>query len=213
MSVIEARGMPVDLCFSLCEPVGEYIYVVSRINSFAELIRVMSGKANWQVRHAAFMRMLEIADFYEEGRCYVMLGAKPTVTELQTANKLADWNYYVVFPSDGQIKEVRNSLNLSGQKRPDVFIVDKKTFRLFRADLKTAGNPSMKTVVKQFVGGAEQAEVVILDISGTISKRKLMMSIRNAFIKASAILLLNYHGKWYQVDRAKAFDKKWLDAI
>lgn len=115
-----------------------------------------------------------------------------------------------MFPNDGQIKEVRSLTNDSGEKRIDVFLIDKVTYKTIAADIKTCGNPSVETIVAHLSGGVNQAPNLILDITGKVSKMKLVKGLRGGWSKRLKFLYLNYHGQWYLLDKAKVFDSTWL---
>lgn len=115
-----------------------------------------------------------------------------------------------MFPNDGQIKEVRSLTNDSGEKRNDVFLIDKVTYKTIAADIKTCGNPSVETIVAHLSGGVNQAPNLILDITGKVSKMKLVKGLRGGWSKRLKFLYLNYHGQWYLLDKAKVFDSTWL---
>ena len=182
------------------------------MGSLADLVDKSEKKALLKERKSAFDKMVGEESY--QIRCdniIVMTGAKPNETELQTAEKLAKTNgYYLVFPNDGQIKEVRKLTNEIGEKRNDVFLIDKVTFKTIAADIKTCGNPSFETIVAHLSGGVNQAPNLILDITGKVSKLNLTIGLRRGWSKRLKSLFLNYHGHWYLLDRNLVYDKKWI---
>ena len=104
-------------------------------------------------------------------------------------------------------------MNESGEKRNDVFLIDKVTFKTIVCDIKTCGNPSIETIIAHLTGGVNQAPNLILDITGKISKAKLTMGLRRGWSKRLKAVYLNYHGQWYLLDREKVFDKEWLGRL
>ena len=58
--------------------------------------------------------------------------------------------------------------------------------------------------------GVNQAPNLILDITGKVSKLKLIKGLRSGWSKRLKVVYLNYHGQWYLIDREKVFDKEWL---
>ena len=141
----------------------------------------------------------------------VMDGARPNETELQTARKLAKTDeYYLVFPSDGQIKEVHRLTSEHGKKRNDIYLIDKLTFKTIIVDIKTCGNPSVETIIAHLSEGVNQAPNLILDITGKIEKTKLIIALRRGWSKRLRYIYLNYHGQWYFLDRDKVFSKNWI---
>ncbi|MBQ7551817.1 MAG: hypothetical protein IJT04_09860 [Bacteroidales bacterium] len=163
-------------------------------------------------RKAAFDKMVEDESYQlRSDHIVIMNGAKPTETELQTAEKLAKTDeYYLVFPNDGQIKEVRNINKEKGEKRNDVFLIDKVTYKTIAADIKTCGNPSVETIIAHLSGGVNQAPNLILDITGKIEKTKLIVGLRRGWSKRLRYVYLNYHGQWYLLDRSKVYSKNWI---
>ena len=178
----------------------------------SDLVDKSVRKAVLKVRKSVFEKMMEEESYQlRNDNIIIMKGAKPSETELQTVDKLAKTNeYYVVFPNDGQIKEVRSLTNDSGEKRNDVFLIDKITYKAIAADIKTCGNPSVETIIAHLSGGVNQAPNLILDITGKMSKAKLIIGLRRGWSKRLKSLYLNYHGQWYRLDRDLVYDKKWL---
>lgn len=144
----------------------------------------------------------------------VMTGAKPNETELQTARKLAKTNeYFIIFPNDGQIKEVHALLKETGKKRNDVYLIDKVTYKTIIVDIKTCGNPSVETIIAHLSEGVNQAPNIILDITGKIEKARLTTGLRRGWSKRLRYLYLNYHGQWYLLDRDNVFSKNWISKM
>lgn len=172
-------------------------------------------KALLKTRKTAFERMMEEESYqiWAEN-IVIMTGAKPNETELQTALKLAKTDEYcIVFPSDGQIKEIKLLTEEPGEKRNDVYLIDKITYKVIAVDIKTCGNPSVETIVAHLSGGVNQAPNLILDITGKVSKLKLIKGLRGGWSRELRSIYLNYHGQWYLLDREKVFDKEWLASV
>ena len=186
-----------------------------RMDSLVDLVDKSERKVLLKTRKTAFEKMVGEESY--QIRCdnvIIMNGAKPNETELQTAEKLAKTGeYYLVFPNDGQIKEVRSLIEEYGEKRNDVFLIDKITYKTIAADIKTCGNPSVETIIAHLSGGVNQAPNLILDITGKVSKFKLIKGLRGGWSKQLKVVFLNYHGKWYLLDRVKVFDKEWLGRV
>ena len=169
-------------------------------------------------RNPIRIRRLIFEELMDEGspQClgngiFVMTGAKPNKTELQTAEKLSKTNeYYIIFPSDGQIKEIKALTNEPGDKRNDIYLIDRTTFKAIAVDIKTCSDPSPETIAAHLSGGVNQAPNIILDITGKTSKAKLTIGLRRGWSKGLSELFLNYHGRWYLLDRRRVFDKKWI---
>lgn len=182
------------------------------MGSLADLVDKSERKVLLKDRKTAFDKMVKEELYQLRGdNIIIMKGAKPNETELQTADKLAKTDeYYVVFPNDGQIKDVRNLTNEIGEKRNDVFLIDKVTFKTIAADIKTCGNPSIETIIAHLSGGVNQAPNIILDITGKVSKIRLVKGLRGGWSRRLRFLYLIYHGRWYLLDKVKVFDKTWL---
>ena len=182
------------------------------MGSLIDLVDKSERKALLKDRKSAFEKMMEEESY--QIRCddiIIMKGARPNETELQTAEKFAKTNeYFVIFPNDGQIKEVRSLSDDIGEKRNDVFLIDKVTFKTIAADIKTCGNPSVETIIAHLSGGVNQAPNLILDITGKVNKIKLVKGLRGGWSKRLKFLYLNYHGQWYLLDKAKVFDRTLL---
>ena len=72
-----------------------------------------------KIREAAFEALMNEGSYQRMGNgIFVMTGAKPNKTELQTAEKLAKTSeYYIIFPSNGQIKEIKTLTKEYGKKK------------------------------------------------------------------------------------------------
>ena len=181
----------------------------------ADLVDKSERKALLKDRKTAFEKMVEEGSYQiRSDNIIIMKGSKPNETELQTAEKLAKIDeYFVVFPNDVQIKDVRNLTNEIGEKRNDVFLIDKVTFKTIAADIKTCGNPSIETIVAHLSGGVNQAPNLILDITGKVEKAKLIIGLRRGWSKRLGYVYLNYHGQWYLLDRSKVYSKNWISKM
>lgn len=178
----------------------------------AILVERSLKRTAFKCRKAAFEALLSDNRYWLiEDNIIVMEGAKPNETELQTALKLAKTDeYFLIFPNDSQIKEVRMLLKEQGEKRNDLYLVDKVTFKTIAVDIKTCGNPSVETIIAHLSGGVNQAPNLILDITGKINKHKLIKGLRGGWSKELRFLYLSYHGQWCLLDKAKVYDRSWL---
>ena len=191
---------------------GKLLSDFSGFGAMAEMIEKSIRNTAQRIRKVTFERMMEEERYkMMEENIIVMDGAHPNEAELQTARKLAKTDeYYLVFPSDGQLKEVRRLTNEPGKKRNDVYLIDKLTFKTIIVDIKTCGNPSVETIIAHLSEGVNQAPNLILDITGRMSKAKLTLGLRRGWSRSLRTLYLNYHGQWYLLDRNLVFDKKWI---
>ena len=182
------------------------------MDSLITLIDNSIKKTVLKIRKTVFDKMMEEEPYRLVGEnILIMNGAKPNEVELQTAVKLAKTDeYYLVFPNDGQIKEIRKLKNESGEKRNDAYLIDKTTYKAIAVDIKTCGDPSPETIIAHLSEGVNQAPNLILDITGKISRAKLTIGLRRGWSRDLKSLYLNYHGHWYLLDRNLVFDKKWI---
>ena len=182
------------------------------MNLLTVLIEKSINRNPIKIRRAIFDTLMDESSYQQFGNnIFIMTGAKPNKTELQTAEKLSKTNeYYIIFPSDGQIKEIKALTNEPGDKRNDIYLIDRTTFKAIAVDIKTCSDPSPETIAAHLSGGVNQAPNLILDITGKISKLNLIKGLRGGWSKRLKFLYLNYHGSWYLIDKAKVFDKSWL---
>lgn len=157
----------------------------------ADLVDKSIKKAILKSRRASFENMMKEESYRKTGEnIIIMKGAQPNETELQTAEKLAKTDeYYLVFPNDGQIKEVRTLIGETGKKKNDIFLIDKITYKTIAVDIKTCGDPSIETIIAHLTEGVNQAPNLILDITGKINKVKLIKGLRGGWSKRLKISL------------------------
>ncbi|MDO5106034.1 hypothetical protein [Capnocytophaga sp.] len=183
-----------------------------QINTFIKLYDFMQVKVASKVREKAFKNMLKNESFKQVDDVFIMQGARLNTTELQTAQKLsrATNGYYVVFPSEGQIKGIKKLIGDVSKKKNDVYLYDKKTFYQKKADLKTLGDVSKETIERHLTDGSKQASVIVMDIQGQTNRHNIIKGLRAGWNKNIKEVLLNYKGKWYEIRKDKLFDDKWL---
>ncbi len=187
---------------------------ITGLGPAVDLITYLVSNKNLKNREKAFKKMLQ-AELHttDKGGAVVMIGAKPTATELQTASKLvqAKNGYNTIFISPYQIKVLKEMMNIKNKTNADVLLIDKKTYVARLADLKTIGNASRETIKAHLMKGSEQAPVVVLDVQGKVKRFDLINGIRDGWCKGTKFILLNYKGQWYEIDKGNAFNKKWLE--
>jgi hypothetical protein len=181
------------------------------VNSLLSLIDFMKNKVAPQLRKIAFENMLKSEKYTKEAGVYFIKGAVYNKTEKQTAIKLSKTEYYVVFPSISQIKAIKKSAEDKDKKINDVYLYDKKTYLQYKADLKTPGDPAIKTISEHISSGSQQAPVIILDITGKVAKKDLIKGIRDGWTKTTKVILLNYKGQWYEIKKENIFKQNWLE--
>lgn len=187
---------------------------ITGLGPAVDLITYLVSNKNLKNREKAFRKMLQ-AELHttDKGGAVVMIGAKPTATELQTASKLvqAKNGYNTIFISPYQIKVLKEMMNIKNKTNADVLLIDKKTYVARLADLKTVGNASRETIKSHIMKGSEQAPVVVLDVQGKVKRFDLINGIRDGWCKNTKFILLNYKGQWYEISREFAFKKRWLE--
>jgi hypothetical protein len=181
------------------------------VNSFLSLIDFMRAKAVPQMRKIAFERMVANEKFIRKDDVFYMKNAVYNPTEKQIAKKLAKAGYYVVFPNNQQIKDIKLMENNASARKNDVYVYDKTTYAQKKIDLKSSGEPSVKSIAYHISSGSGQAPVIALDITGKISKRNLIAGIRSGWSTGIKEILINYRGQWYEINKKRAFDKEWLN--
>ena len=181
-----------------------------QINSLARLIDAFNEKVTPKIRKLAFENMLKYEKYEKEGDVYLMNGAEYNITELQSATKFTKAGYLVVFPSKGQIKQIKKSEGDENKRKNDIYTFNKKDFTKKKAEIKTMGDPSIKTIIEQISSGSGQAPHLVLDITGSVNKTQLLKGIRAGWSKNKNIRVmhLNYKGQWYELDKKKV-ESKW----
>jgi len=184
------------------------------IGSLVDCASYLIENRNLKKREQAFHSMLR-SEIHktDKGGAIIMQGAKPTKTEIQTANKLvqAKNGYNTIFLSPHQISKLKSLLGIENNTNADVLLVDRKSYVARLADLKTIGSASRETLKAHLMKGSEQAPVVVLDIQGQVKRFDLINGIRDGWCKDTKAVLLNYKGQWYEIDKDSAFKKKWLE--
>jgi hypothetical protein len=181
------------------------------VNSFLKLYDFMKQKAIPKYREIAFNKMLENEKYTRDGDVIFMEGSEYDEIEKQSAAKLTKAGFYVVFPGKGQIKNIKKLDEDKSSRKNDIYIYDKKTYNQRKADLKTVNGASPKAISDHIISGSGQAPVIAMDIIGKISKNNLIDAIRSGWAKNTKIILLNYRGQWYEINKDKVFDKYWLN--
>jgi hypothetical protein len=180
------------------------------VNSFLELIDFMRRKVAPRWRQIAFERMIAREKCDRQGDVFYMNGARYNETESQTAQKLAKAGYWVIFPGKGQIKAIKDLEKATDNRENDIYLFHKKSYKQYKVDIKSSGEPSIKSIGHHIASGSGQAPVIALDITGNISKKKLITAIRTGWTNGTKTILLNYKGKWYELDKKKVFGD-WIE--
>ena len=195
-------------------PLGKLRSDPTGIGTLVDCASYLIENRNLKKREQAFHSMLR-SEIHktDKGGAIIMQGAKPTKTEIQTANKLvqAKNGYNTIFLSPHQISKLKEMLGIKNNTNADVLLVDRKSYVARLADLKTIGSASRETIKAHLMKGSEQAHVVVLDIQGQVKRFDLIKGIRDGWCKDTKFVLLNYKGQWYEINKGNAFKKKWLE--
>jgi hypothetical protein len=180
------------------------------VNSFISLIDFMRVKTAPQLRKIAFDLAMKNERYKRENDVFYMDGSVYNRTEKQTAEKLTKAGYYVVFPSGHHIKQIKLKENDITDRKNDVYIYDKKTYKQRKVDLKTVNGAAPESISQHIISGSGQAPVIAIDIIGNINKQNLIKAIRSGWAKETKIVIVNYRGQWYELDKKKVFGN-WID--
>ena len=184
------------------------------IGSIVDFVAYRKDNRSLKQREKAFRKVLQ-SEIHHTDRngAIVMVGAKPTETELHTAGKLvrAKNGYNTIFISQHQVEGIKKILGIKNKTNADILLVDKKTFVSRLADIKTVGNASRETIKAHIMKGSEQAPVVVLDIQGQVKRFDLIKGIRDGWCKNTKSVILNYKGQWYEISKREVFRGKWLE--
>ncbi|MCL1932759.1 MAG: hypothetical protein FWF53_02955 [Candidatus Azobacteroides sp.] len=181
-----------------------------QVNSFLSLIDFMRIKAAPQLRKTAFDLAMKNERYKRENDVFYMEGSVYNRTEKQTAEKLTKAGYFVVFPSGNHIKQIKIKENDTDERKNDVYIYDKKTYKQRKADLKTVNGASPETISQHIISGSGQAPVIAIDIIGSIGKYNLIKAIRSGWTKETKIVMVNYNRQWYEIDKDKLYNN-WME--
>ena len=129
---------------------------------------------------------------------WVMAGANYDATEFHIAEKLARAGQHIIFPNQG---------DLGAGRKNDVYLYDSKTFIQRKVELKVLLGETAETVKKQLISGSGQASVVAYDIQSGIKKNWLIEGLRSGWSDDLKVILLNYKGQWYQLDKKNLFSE------
>ena len=200
--------------FVIESPLGKLRSDPTGIGTLVDFASYWRESRNFNKREQAFHSMLR-SEIHktDKGGAIIMSGAKPTKTEIQTANKLvqAKNGYNTIFVSPHQISKLKVMFGIKNKTNADVLLVDRKSYVARLADLKTIGSASRETIKEHLMKGSEQAPVVVLDIQGQVRRFDLINGIRDGWCKNTKFVLLNYKGQWYEIDKGSAFRRKWLE--
>jgi hypothetical protein len=176
------------------------------IRTFADLITNLAVRAAPHLRRRGLENYLlhnaHLTYEYQTVRkvpafIYVMDGADCDVHEFHIAEKLAKSGYHILFPSRGEMGKGR---------RNDVFLYDIKTFIQLKVELKVLFGQTAEVVASRIRSGSGQADIIAYDIQSNIKKSWLITGLRNGWSGNLQRVLLNWHGRWYDIKKEIIFD-------
>jgi hypothetical protein len=177
------------------------------INTMAELVDAFKEKVSFTIYKKAFNNMLKNEEYEKKGDVYFMKNAVYNKTEAHSAEKLTKAGYFVVFPNQKQINEIKKLEADKSNRKNDIYIYHKRTYFQKKVDLKTINGGSSKAIQEQIISGSGQAPVLALDIQAGVSKNNLITALRNGWTKEIKSLLINWKGRWYEIDKDLLFSK------
>ena len=198
-------------------PTEEALFDPFSINSFLQFVDTYRFKVTPQIRERAFNNMLKNEEYFREGDVFYMKGSDVNKAEEQTAIKLGKAGYYVVFPGKGQKKQIKKLENDKTLCNNDAYIYNKETFYQQKTDIKAVNGGSIEAIKEHISQGSKQAPVVVIDMPATTSRWNVINGIRLGWDKDNTkTILLNWKGRWYNIDKNRAFGKKkenknWLE--
>lgn len=183
-----------------------------QVNSLLKVVDKFREKVAPQIRKKAFKNMLKYEEYSKHGDTYIMKGAEYNDREFQTAQKLSKIKdgYIVVFPSKGQLKEIKELEKSKDAFINDVYLFDKKTYVLKKADLKEVSGGSKEAIKNHVISGSVQAGFVVMELGNTVNRWNFIKGIRLGWGSNTKGVIANWRGQWYEIDKIKAFDDIWF---
>jgi len=125
--------------------------------------------------------------------------------ELETAIKLTEVNYDVIFAPRGLFKR--------DDKKFDVFLL--REHILLKADLKTITSKNPDTIARRIKDGSDQASKIILDIRSDVSTKTLIDGLRSGSTKNALLqeILLFNRNKFYVLSKKQILGKNIYSII
>jgi hypothetical protein len=177
-----------------------------KVKTFADLTRNLSRKAAPEIRKRGFENYLKNSEYqvfeYKEGNTYVIQGAKYNDTEFHIAEKLAKAGYHVLFP---------NERDLGKGRKNDIYLYDVKTYAQTKVELKSLFGNTAESVKSNLICGSGQASIIVYDIQSNIKKYWLIEGLRRGWSNDTKRVILNWKGKWYEINKEYIFKKEWLE--
>jgi hypothetical protein len=133
---------------------------------------------------------------------WIIEGARHDATEFHIAEKLARSGQHVLFPNHGALGDGRKN---------DVYLYDAKTYLQQKVELKALFGETAEALKSQIISGSGQASVIAYDIQSNIKRNWLIDGLRGGWGKDTKIVLLNWKGQWYEINREYAYKKGWLE--
>jgi hypothetical protein len=125
--------------------------------------------------------------------------------ERQTAIKLAQMNYDVVFAPVGMFKR--------DQKKFDVYLL--RDTIILEADLKHVSSKNPLTIAYRIKEGSDQAPRIVLDIASDIDAKIMIQGLRSGAYKNRLLkeILLFYKKKFYRLPKSLVMSNRVYEII
>lgn len=170
---------------------------------------VMKAKVAPLVRKSAMDKFLKqnehsivFINKQKDTKVFVVKGASYDTNELETFIKLTNAKQHVIVPNNGAFPKGNNV------SKNDAFIIDNKTYLSKAVDLKRIQGGSQDAFKAQMGKAGSQASNVVIDITASMSKRKLVDNLKSGWNDELKSALVNYRGQWYEIDKNILFDEK-----
>jgi hypothetical protein len=177
-----------------------------KIKTFTELKTNLSKKIFGGIRKDSLENYLKNNEHlvfeYKEGNIYVIQGAKYDKREFHIAEKLVRAGYHVLFPNEGDLGKGRKN---------DVYLYDTQTYMQMAAELKSLFGDTAESVKSNLISGSGQASIIVYDIQSNIKKQWLIKGLRNGWSDGTKKVMLNWKGRWCEIDKRHVFERKWLE--
>lgn len=178
------------------EPGDRFVPLLVDITFFVSAIRAYRMAKNARERRDEIQKILAAGEwylYYEDKRTGRRVLSESICMEFeherQTAIKLAQMNYDVVFAPVGMFKR--------DQRKFDVYLL--RDTIVLEADMKCVTSTNPDTIANRIISGSHQASRIVLDIRSDISAKDLIDGLRSGTGKNKLLkeLLIFYKNRFY----------------
>ncbi len=127
-----------------------------------------------------------------------------SVAEKQTAIKMTDAAYEIIFTSKGQFKR--------GDKQFDAYTIDQRTKKINNADFKENKTGTPNSIFKNFESAAKQADNLVIDLVTKMTKTDLIEGLRlgRRNFKEIKFIVILYRNNAYKFPANYIDNEKYL---